>query len=95
MEWLLKAALVIVYVLWLPAMLVGRLLGKDPLQLKDPGAPSYWLVRQSRGRAEHYYSESSGDEGFPTFREGAEHGPLVGSRPSLLSKFLRRLASLF
>jgi hypothetical protein len=95
MEWMLRALLILVYIAFLPAMLLNRALGRDPLQLKDPGGPSYWLVRQSRGNAESYSSESSDDEGFPTFREGASDGPRVGATPSALSRLLRRLARLF
>jgi hypothetical protein len=95
MEWMLRPLLILVYIAFLPAMLLNRALGRDPLQLKDPGTSSYWLVRQSRGRAESYASESSDDEGFPTFREGASSGPRVGTAPSALSGLLRGLARLF
>jgi hypothetical protein len=95
MEWTLRALLILVYIAFLPAMLLNRALGRDPLQLKDPGGPSYWLVRQSRGRAESYSAESSDDEGSPTFREGASGGPRVGARPSALARLLRWLARVF
>jgi hypothetical protein len=42
----------IFYVVFVPAGFLLRLLGKDPLRLKaEPGAPSYWVLRNPPGPA--------------------------------------------
>jgi hypothetical protein len=95
MDWLLQTILVIIYIFWLPVMLLGRAFGRDPLQLKDPKSASYWVVRQSQLDPGSYSSEASKVEGAPAFREGGPAGPQVGATPYLLSRLLRGFASLF
>jgi hypothetical protein len=70
MELLLRVLLVLIYLVWLPVMLMSRALGHDPLQLRKPAAASYWLVRRGASTRESYFSQASRHEGRPTRREG-------------------------
>src|SRR3978361_2002106 len=92
MDFLHRLILTLLYLFWLPVMGLGRLLGRDPLQLKKPQGKSYWLVRQSPSTPQSYASENSENEGRPTFREGAENGSRVGVPPILLTRILRRIS---
>jgi len=41
---------VLFYLVFTPAALVSRLMGRDPLRIRpDPGAPTYWITRQPPG----------------------------------------------
>ena len=95
MDFGLRLILMLLYIAWLPAMLLGRLLGRDPLQSKKPEAASYWIVRKPRCSPESYFSEESETEGRPAYREGAENGRLVGTRASMFAGTLRFFGRAF
>lgn len=82
MEFILRALLVIIYVLWVPVMLISRLFGRDALRLKDPGGGSYWIEREPVIRRESYFSEASDHEG-------------KGAGTPVLAHLLRGIAGLF
>jgi hypothetical protein len=63
MELFLRILLLLVYILWLPIMLIARLFGRDALRLKDPGGASYWIARDPATRRDSYFSEASDHEG--------------------------------
>ncbi|HET6252206.1 MAG TPA: hypothetical protein VFE47_31260 [Tepidisphaeraceae bacterium] len=95
MEFLLRLMLIALYVIWLPAMLLGRALGGDPLQLKKPSGSSYWLVRQSPGRRSYFLPDSQ-CEGRLAHREGNESGGAVGrNSPRVLARLLKSVARFF
>lgn len=95
MDFVLRILLTLLYFVWLPAMLISRWLGRDPLQSKMPQGASYWIVRQRRSSRESYFTENSENEGRPAMREGAENGPCVGSPPPVLAKALRVIGKMF
>ncbi len=94
MRFLLRAALAIIYLLWLPLMLLARLFGSDPLQLKKPTGPSYWIVRKPITDRQSYFSQASSTEGASASRQGAETGSQVGSSSNILAALLRGFARL-
>jgi hypothetical protein len=95
MDFVLRITLSLLYFFWLPAMLLGRMLGRDPLQSKKPQVGSFWIVRKSRCSRESYFTEESEAEGRPAVREGSETGPRVGSSPPVLAKVLRGIGKMF
>jgi hypothetical protein len=74
--------LILIYILWLPFMLIARLFGRDALRLKDPGGASYWIAREPTIRRESYFSQASDHEG-------------KGAGSPVMAGVLRRLASLY
>ena len=74
--------LTIIYILWLPFMLLARLFGRDALRLKDPNTTSYWIERDPTIRRESYFSQASDHEG-------------KGAGSPVMAGVLRALASLY
>src|SRR5438874_1058589 len=82
MEWFLRALLVLIYILWLPVMLIAHLVGRDALRLRDPGGATYWITRDPTIRRESYFSQASDHEG-------------KGAGSPVMAGVLRALASLY
>jgi hypothetical protein len=59
MELLTRSILVAVYPLLLLGHLLNRLLGCDPLRLREPRGATYWIERKNSNDQADYFSEAA------------------------------------
>jgi hypothetical protein len=75
MEFPAKIFLLLLYPAVMGLRLLSRILGRDPLRLKEPSDDSLWIVRGEEHDSAHYFLEASDLEGKDS---GGVAGPLIG-----------------